>query len=76
MPGGRRSYSNGMNQPTREVCPCCGKKGLGVWHRITIDFETHARKVRQCRYCNHKQIEMWNSSAPGTTYGGYVRVEG
>lgn len=72
MASGRRStvFSN-TAQPKREECSHCKKKGLGVWQYVSIPFETFRRKVRSCRYCNHKQVETWN-----TERGAYERVEG
>lgn len=49
------------HQPKREQCPKCGKRGMGPWKSVLIEFERIPRRVRGCRYCNHNERTKWDS---------------
>lgn len=49
------NFSN-TAKPSRPVCPRCGKKGIGVWHRPTVDS---TMRDRSCRYCNYTEFQTY-----------------
>lgn len=67
MANGRRGGYT-ANQPTRDVCPCCGKKGLGVW-----DTNQDAGcRDRSCRYCGYTQFQKYVFNWSDRSQNGWV----
>jgi hypothetical protein len=46
--GVRAGQGYGQHKPKRQLCPHCGKRGVGVWH-----VGEYGTVYRECQYCMH-----------------------
>jgi hypothetical protein len=53
MATGKANNWRGRVQPTRDVCPKCGKRGLGPIKARALNTLGMTLVGQHCRYCRH-----------------------